>query len=109
MSLAAHRWRGVILDVAVRMGTGNLVIGLEPGPEQPCFAAEVYARDLGLADAPDDLKVNLGEQMLKGLFRCWAQRCGVATPDSLPITATMPQSDRCASPPCSCQQGRALS
>ncbi|KAL4423890.1 hypothetical protein ABPG75_001191 [Micractinium tetrahymenae] len=37
-----------------------------------CFGAEVYAQDLGDAEAPIDLKINFGEQMLIALFRQWA-------------------------------------
>ena len=35
----------------------------------PCFS-----QDLGDAAAPSDLKVNLGEQMLKALLRGWAEQ-----------------------------------
>lgn len=37
-----------------------------------CFGAEIYAQDLGDREAPIDLKVNFGEQMLVALFRQWA-------------------------------------
>jgi hypothetical protein len=38
-----------------------------------CFAAEVYAQDLGHESAPADLRVNYGERMLRALFRRWAE------------------------------------
>lgn len=36
-----------------------------------CFAAEIYAVDLGVQEA-DDVKLNFGEQMLLGLLRQWS-------------------------------------
>jgi WD repeat-containing protein 48 len=56
-----------------------------------CFGAEIYAQDLGDAEAPIDLKVNFGEQMLVALFRQWAsvqqqqqqqQQAAIAGPSS---------------------------
>lgn len=39
-----------------------------------CFGAEIYAQDLGDEQAPIDLKVNFGEQMLTALFAGWTNR-----------------------------------
>lgn len=39
-----------------------------------CFQAEIYAQDLGYADAPVDQKVNFGEHMLRALLGPWAER-----------------------------------
>ncbi len=41
---------------------GGLCLTLEP---PGAFGAEVYAQDLGCAGATDDLKLNLGEQLLR--------------------------------------------
>eukprot|EP00775_Hariotina_reticulata_P005150 gene5150-5390_t len=48
---------------------GSLAINLEP---PKCFAAEVYALELGLRDVPDDQKVNLGASLLRSALSKWA-------------------------------------
>jgi hypothetical protein len=63
------------------------VIGLDPGADPACFSAEAYAVDLGLRGAPDDCRINYGEQMAKGLFWSWARRSGQASEDSQPLTS----------------------
>ena len=45
---------------------GSLGGVLEAGQ---CFSAEVYATDLGISDAPPDMKVNCGERLLRALLR----------------------------------------
>eukprot|EP00898_Chlorokybus_atmophyticus_P001692 jgi/Chlat1/2523/Chrsp175S02431 len=50
---------------------GSIAVHLEP-PQ--CFTAEMYATDLGIENATDDLKVNLGEQTLRGLFKVYLDR-----------------------------------
>ena len=41
-------------------------------------------QDLGVADAPDDLKYNFGEQMLKGLFAGWLTARGLRSSEAPP-------------------------
>jgi len=52
-------------------GLGTVSIHLEP---PMCFASEAYAVDLGVRGAPHDLRVNIGEQVIKALFRTWRER-----------------------------------
>ncbi|GJD05942.1 WD repeat-containing protein 48 [Galdieria sulphuraria] len=50
---------------------GSLMVVLDPNV---CFAAEVYASDAGLDVDSDEVKVNIGEHVLRGLFRNWHER-----------------------------------
>ncbi|GJQ13562.1 hypothetical protein GpartN1_g5353.t1 [Galdieria partita] len=50
---------------------GSLMVVLDPST---CFAAEVYAADAGLEVDSDEVKVNIGEHVLRGLFRKWHER-----------------------------------
>jgi WD repeat-containing protein 48 len=52
-------------------------ITLEPGF---AFNAEAYASDLGLASDSDDVRLNLGERLLRALFAQWRQPDGDAPP-----------------------------
>ncbi|GAQ87661.1 Transducin/WD40 repeat-like superfamily protein [Klebsormidium nitens] len=47
---------------------GSISVHLET-PQ--CFAAEMYATDLAMPNVSDDLKLNLGEYTLRGLFSHW--------------------------------------
>eukprot|EP00899_Mesostigma_viride_P015041 jgi/Mesvir1/23538/Mv18239-RA.1 len=44
-----------------------------------CFAAEVYAQDVGIANVGDDVKIDIGEQLLRALFSKWVARGGLPT------------------------------
>jgi len=55
-------------SVDVRLG--SLAIKLEASS---AYQAELYAVDAGLAVASDDIKVNLGEHVLRALFACWSE------------------------------------
>eukprot|EP00698_Gefionella_okellyi_P025498 TRINITY_DN9365_c0_g1_i1.p1 TRINITY_DN9365_c0_g1~~TRINITY_DN9365_c0_g1_i1.p1 ORF type:complete len:689 (+),score=148.96 TRINITY_DN9365_c0_g1_i1:86-2152(+) len=48
--------------------TGSLAITLR---HNLCFAAELFAVDIGIEAANDQVKVNLGERVLLGLFAHW--------------------------------------
>jgi hypothetical protein len=48
--------------------TGSLQVHLD-SPQ--CFLAEIYAQELGVAEAADDFKIIFGEQLLKDLFSGW--------------------------------------
>lgn len=50
---------------------GSLMVVLDPNI---CFAAEVYATDAGLDVDSDEAKVNIGEHVLRGLFKRWHER-----------------------------------
>lgn len=50
---------------------GALTLTMEP---PGCFAAEVYAADLGHQDVADDLKLNLGKLLLEMAFARWQQQ-----------------------------------
>ncbi|GJN13710.1 hypothetical protein PR202_gb00446 [Eleusine coracana subsp. coracana] len=39
-----------------------------------CFAAEIYAMDLNVAGAQEDLKINLAQETLRGLLVHWSKR-----------------------------------
>eukprot|EP00241_Pyramimonas_parkeae_P003675 CAMPEP_0114236432 /NCGR_PEP_ID=MMETSP0058-20121206/6839_1 /TAXON_ID=36894 /ORGANISM="Pyramimonas parkeae, CCMP726" /LENGTH=671 /DNA_ID=CAMNT_0001348377 /DNA_START=226 /DNA_END=2238 /DNA_ORIENTATION=+ len=56
---------------AVDTRLGCVAVTLEPAS---CFSAEMYALDLNVAGATDELKVNLGEQTLRMLFSQWLER-----------------------------------
>ncbi|KAI5077648.1 hypothetical protein GOP47_0007472, partial [Adiantum capillus-veneris] len=47
---------------------GCLSIHLDP-PQ--CFAAEMYAIDISILGASEDMKINLGQETLRGLFSHW--------------------------------------
>ncbi|QDZ18980.1 WD40 repeat domain-containing protein [Chloropicon primus] len=49
---------------------GKLSIHME---SKQCFSAEVYAVDLGMEEVGDDLKFNMGQQVLCSLFSKWEQ------------------------------------
>lgn len=61
-----------------------------------CFSAEIYAQDLGNEEAPVDLKVNFGEQMVVALFRQWA---ALSRQDQQQAQAQLQQSDQLPLPP----------
>eukprot|EP00879_Flechtneria_rotunda_P018080 GHRR01018953.1.p1 GENE.GHRR01018953.1~~GHRR01018953.1.p1 ORF type:complete len:757 (+),score=249.11 GHRR01018953.1:300-2570(+) len=48
---------------------GALAVNLE---SPKCFAAEIYAMDLGAQDVPDDQKLNLGACLLRNALSKWA-------------------------------------
>jgi WD repeat-containing protein 48 len=48
--------------------SGSLELTLEPNL---CFNTEVYASELGLASREADLRLNLGERLLRALFSAW--------------------------------------
>ncbi|KAL9235101.1 hypothetical protein vseg_009894 [Gypsophila vaccaria] len=50
---------------------GNLSIHLDT-PQ--CFAAEMYSADLNIAGKPEDDKINLGRETLKGLLAHWSAK-----------------------------------
>jgi len=50
---------------------GSLMVVLDP---TVCFSAEVYASDAGLNVDSDEVKVNIGEHVLRGLFKSWHER-----------------------------------
>lgn len=50
---------------------GSLAGQMEP---PGCFLAEAYRRDLGDPNAAADARVNMGERMLRALFKDWAGR-----------------------------------
>ncbi|KAI3432393.1 hypothetical protein D9Q98_003949 [Chlorella vulgaris] len=64
---------------------GSLGGAMEP-PQ--CFGAEIYAQDLGDEEAPVDLKVNFGEQMLVALFKGWAEAAQRTSCHALPAPST---------------------
>ena len=68
---------------------GNLALTLDPQSEQPCFSAEVYAHEMGLADEMDDTKLTYALEMVRGLFSAWAAGHGVQ-PYELPGAAKPP-------------------
>lgn len=70
-------------------GAGNLVLTLDPNPEQSCFAAEGYANELGIADAAEDTKVSYALLMLRGLFSSWALSRGVPREQALEAAAIL--------------------
>jgi WD repeat-containing protein 48 len=51
--------------------SGSLAVTLTPSS---AFQAEAYAVDMGLRHASDELKVNLGVQVVHALLRDWARR-----------------------------------
>lgn len=68
-------------------------ITLEPGS---AFNAEAYASDLGLASDADDVRLNLGERLLRALFAQWRQPDGAAPPaaaraSAAPQPAALPE------------------
>ena len=52
-------------------GLGTVSIHLEP---PMCFASEAYAVDLGVKGAPHDLRINIGEQVIRALFQTWREK-----------------------------------
>jgi len=50
--------------------SGTIEITLDPSS---AFNAESYASDLGLASDADDVRLNLGERLLRALFAKWRQ------------------------------------
>jgi hypothetical protein len=59
----------------------SLQITLEPGST---FNAEAYSSDLGLASEGDDVRLNLGERLLRALFAQWKQPAPRASPQPAP-------------------------
>ena len=106
---AAERFTPAALPswFAAGVHMGGLCLTLEsPG----AFGAEVYAQDLGCAGATDDLKLNLGEQLLR------VRRARAHPAARLPPSRSAPMSRRAARPPaqaphasragCCCGRGR---
>jgi hypothetical protein len=77
---------GGLRHLKARWPAGNLALTLDPQSEQPCFSAEVYAHEMGLADEMDDTKLTYALEMVRGLFSGWSASHGVQ-PYQLPAAA----------------------
>jgi WD repeat-containing protein 48 len=76
--------------------TGCLAVHLDcPG----AFAAESYAADVGMAGAPDDLKVNLGQQALLCVLGPWARKRAAAEATAAAAEAALRGEDAPPPPP----------
>ncbi|KAI8462810.1 MAG: WD40-repeat-containing domain protein [Monoraphidium minutum] len=77
-------WRAVSVPswFTADVRLGQLAVHLDP---PGCFAAEAYALDLGIRDAQDDAKLNLGACLLRNAMRHWAVGFSEAHMSGAPI------------------------
>ena len=69
--------------------SGSLAITLAPSS---AFSAEAYANDLGIADAPDDERRNLGLEVIKTLLASWVSKYAPEKKSSASAFAPFPTS-----------------
>jgi WD repeat-containing protein 48 len=58
-----------------------------------CFSAEMYAVDLNVPNASEELKLNIGQETLKGLLAHWLSQRRASTNKALPPTQASPNGD----------------
>lgn len=58
-----------------------------------CFSAEMYALDCNVEGASEEVKINLGQHTLRGLFEHWLARnhCSTALPNGDALNGTLPE------------------